>query len=136
MSPDELRNALLYGERTKELFERIPKDAMALSFTSLQKHNEDARYGRHFRRSLIVVAAIALSFQDYMPSDTLVGFFLVIVGYEFAYANAAKVRADLEDMQNRERLRVRVDEYLCEKFPGYVPPKEEFTLFHVSPYAK
>jgi hypothetical protein len=61
---------------------------------------------------------------------------LVIAGYEFAYGNAAKVRADLEDMQARERLRIHVDEYLCKTFPDYFPPEEGFTLFHVSPYSK
>jgi len=43
MSPDDLRTALLFGERTKEFFERIPKDALVMATISLTKHNEDAR---------------------------------------------------------------------------------------------
>ena len=135
MNPDKLRTELLYSERTNEFFERIPKDAIGLAVVSLTKHNEDARTGRYFRRFLIAAMAIAASFQDYNLSDFGVYVFLVIAGYEFAYGNAAKVRADLEDMQERERLRERVDEYLSKKFPEYAPPDEGFTLFHVSPYA-
>lgn len=135
MSPDELRTALLYSERTKEFYERMPKDAIGLAIVSLTKHNEDAKSGRYIRRFLIAAVAIASLFQHYGPSEILVGVLLVIVGYEFAYGNAAKVRADLEDIQERERLRIRVDQYLREKFPEYVPPEEGFSLFNVSPYA-
>ncbi len=59
MTADKLRNALLYGEGTKEFYERMPEDAIGLATTSVTKHNEDARQGRHVRRFLIAAGAVA-----------------------------------------------------------------------------
>lgn len=134
MTPDELRNALLHAPRTKEMLESIPKDAVRLAASSVTRANESARSGRYLRRLALTLCAVILF--PFHPQSDMLSALLVIAAYEFAYGNAAKVRADLEDMQARERLRISVDEYLSEKFPGYVPPNEGFTLFHVSPYSK
>lgn len=136
MTPEQLRDTLLYSPRTDEMYASLPKDAIGLAITySFTEANEQAKHGRTLRRlALIAGFAWIIAFHRH---NEIAFFLLFIVGaYEFAYGNAAKVRADLEDMQARERLRIEVDKYLCKTFPGYKPPKEKFTIFSVSPYSR
>ena len=133
MTPEQLRSTLLYSPRTDELYASLPKELVGLVITHpFMKANDDATQWRSLRRlALIVGFALIIAFQRHNE----IAFFLlfVVACYEFAYGNAAKVRANLEDMQTKERLRIKVDKYLRETFPGYKPPKEKFTIFSVSP---
>ena len=112
MTPEQLRNALLYSPRTDEMYASLPKELIGLAIThSFAEANDQAKQGRSLRRlALIAGFALIIAFQRHNE----IAFFLlfVVAGYEFAYGNAAKVRADLVDMQAKERLRIKVDKYL------------------------
>ena len=135
MTPDQLRETLLYSPRTDEMYASLPKDAVGLATRSLTRANEQAKSGRRLRR-LALIGALAWIVAFHRHNEIGLVLLFIVVAYEFAYGNAAKVRADLEDMQERERLRIEVDKYLRKTFSGYKPPKEEFTIFSVSPYSR
>ena len=135
MTPEQLRNTLLHSPRTDEMYASLPKDAIGLATRSLTRANEQARSGRSLRR-LVLIAALAWIIGFHRHDEIALVLLFVVGAYEFAYGNAAKVRADLQDMQERERMRIEVDKYLRKTFSGYKPPKDELNIFAVSPYSR
>ena len=138
MTPDQLRTALLYSPRTEEMYASLPEDALFLVvgkpvINSFAKANEQAKSGRVLRRWALAAAFVWLFPFFRHHNATTANLLLIICAYEFAYGNAAKVRADLADMQDQARQIDSVDEYLRKKFPGYMPPTGEFTIFSVLP---
>lgn len=135
MTPEQLRDTLLYSPRTDEMYASLPKDAVGLATRLFTTANEEAKRGRRLRR-LALIAAFAWIIAFHHHNVIGLNLLLIVGAYEIAYGNAAKVRADLMDMQERERLRIDVDKYLRKTFPGYKPPKGKFTIFSVSPYSQ
>ena len=85
---------------------------------------------------MVLIAALAWIIGFHRHNEIALVLLFVVGAYEFAYGNAAKVRADLQDMQERERMRIEVDKYLRKTFSGYKPPKDELNIFSVSPYSR
>lgn len=122
MTPNELRNLLLYGPRTDETQKKLPDSAGELWLNYPERENvERAKLGSYVRWVLIVLGiGYYAAFDRY--NDLAGPLLFVVACYEFAYSNLRKEKNQIDYLLAIDRYEIRVDEYLGEKFKGYKPP--------------
>lgn len=134
MQANELRELLLSSRPTSEKLALLPSDARGFALShQIDEAKIRARSWRITRCALIGLALIYFGVLGQERASAMLVLSLGLIWYEFAYEAAAKVRAALADAQARERLRVRVDEYLQKRFPSFVPPEDGASIFSVPP---
>lgn len=134
MQAKELRDLLLSSRPYAEKHNLLPSDARGLALS--YQVDEAAERTKKWRITRWVVLGLAVIYFGVLGREresAMLILFLGLIWYEFAYEAAAKVRAELEDAQTRERLRVSVDEYLQKRFPAFVAPDDGASIFSVWP---
>lgn len=124
MTPRELRELLLSGASTEEIYGKLPPEAGSIWF-SRPAYERIAR-GKTFmyiRATLIAVVTVYLLFfhRDIGEATVLPW---VIASYEFAYYTLRKEKNELDYLLARERYTQRVNEFLQKVYPGWKPEQK------------
>jgi hypothetical protein len=129
-SPQGLKKLLVTFDGSQASFDKLPDDIRTnIKKLPVKRHQEGARDARVVRRVLLGIALILLILQR---QHDLASMMLLLGCYEFAYGNAAKVRAKLEDAQEEARYIVWVNDYVKSHYPEFRPSNSEFSVFSVS----
>ena len=133
MTPQRLREILLSDSDDMTSLEELPEDAQGIKIGfRVSPADEKAGQGRTFRQ--FVLAGIFMYFIVIERNhDFALLLIFALIGYEFAHGEAARIRAELEVAQAKERRRLFVDGYLKKKYPSYIPPEDDgYSVFSVS----
>lgn len=124
MSPNEVRDLLLWAPRSSENYQKIPKGAGSLWFSKPIKSNiEEARWGTYTRGTLIAFALLYFIIFE-SSNSAVIWALIVIAGYECAYTALRKEKNMIDNILADMAYSNNVDEFLRETYPGYKPPQE------------